>query len=92
MEKLVHQARLPHSCFADDSHHLTVTLAGELLRAEELLELDVAADKARQAAPGSGLEPSSRGTDACHFVDLHRLDKPLHRHRPKGPDGDMAFG
>ena len=55
MEKLVHQARLPHSRFTDDRHHLAATVVGELLRAEELIELGVATDEARQATPGSSL-------------------------------------
>ena len=47
MNELMHQARLAHPCFADDRHHLTVTLAGQLLDALKLLQLDVAANEAR---------------------------------------------
>jgi hypothetical protein len=44
MKKLVHQTRFPRPRVADDCHHLTATTAGERLRAQEPLELDVAAD------------------------------------------------
>ena len=88
----MHQARLPHSRFADDRDHLTATVAGKPLRAEELVELDAAADEARQAAPGSGLESSSRGTGARHLVDLYRIGEPLYRHRAEGLHGEVAFG
>jgi hypothetical protein len=47
MNELANQARLAHPRFADDRHHLTLTVAGKLLRAAELLQLDVAADEAR---------------------------------------------
>ena len=75
-----------------DRHHLTATMAGKLLRAEELLELDVAADETRQATPGSGLEASPRGAGARHLVDLYRIGEPPYRHGAEGLDGDVAFG
>ena len=55
--------------------------AGELLRAAKLLQLEVAADEARQATSGGGLEARSCGAGARHLVDLHRLGEALHRHR-----------
>ena len=91
MNELVHQARLAHARLADDRHHLTVTVAGKLLRAAELLQLDVAADEARQAASGGGLEASSRGAGARHLVDFHRIGEPLHRHGAEGLHLDVAF-
>ena len=56
MNELVHQARLADAGLADDRHHLAVTLLGKLLGAVQLLQLDVAADEARQAASGGGLQ------------------------------------
>jgi hypothetical protein len=47
MNELMHQTRLAHARFADDRHHLTVTLAGKLLDAMNLLQLDIAANEAR---------------------------------------------
>ena len=91
MNELVHQTRLAYPRFADDRHHLTVTVACELLGAAELRQLDIAADKARQAASGGGLEAGSRGTGARHLVDLHRIGEPLHRHGAEGLHGDVAF-
>src|SRR6516162_5121649 len=92
MEKLVHQTRLPHPRFADDRHHLTAAVSGKLLCGVELMELDVPANEAPQAAAGSGLEASSRGTGARYLVDLHRISEPLDRHGAKGLDGDVPFG
>src|SRR5215831_5825263 len=46
MNELVHQTRFAHPRLADDRHHLTLTVAGKLLRAAELLQFDVAADEA----------------------------------------------
>jgi hypothetical protein len=91
MEKLVHQSRLAHPGFADDRHHLTATVAGKPLRAEKLLQLDVAADEARQAAPGSGLKASSRGPGARHLIDWYRIGESLNRHRTEGLRGDVAL-
>jgi hypothetical protein len=47
VDELVEEARLAHPRFADECHHLTLTADGKLLRAAELLQLDVAADEAR---------------------------------------------
>ena len=79
-EKFVRQARLPNPRFADDRYYLAVPEVGKLLRAQQLLELHVAADKACQAAPGSGLEARSRCTLARHLVDLYWIGEPLYRH------------
>src|SRR5439155_5841522 len=46
--ELVDQTRLAHACFADNRRHLPVTVAGELLRSVELLQLGVPADESRQ--------------------------------------------
>src|SRR2546427_6662515 len=58
--ELVDEARLAHSRFADERRHLPVTGAGKLLGAAELLQLSVAADEARQAAPGGRLQAGPR--------------------------------
>jgi hypothetical protein len=92
MKKLVHQPRLAHTRFADDRYHLTATVPGKPLRTEELLELDVAADEARQAAPSRGLEASLCAAGARHLVDLYRIGEPLHRHGAEGLHRDVAFG
>ena len=91
MDEFVHQARLAHPRFADDRRHLTTTLAGKLLRAVQLLQLEVAADEARQATPGGGLEPCSRGAGARHLVNRYRIGESLDRHRAEGLHGDVAF-
>ena len=70
--ELVDEARLAHPRLADDRRHLTVTVAGELLGAAELLQLGVAADEARQPAPGGRLQAGSRRARPRHLVDLHR--------------------
>src|SRR5262249_11486453 len=91
MNELVHQARLTHPRFADDRNHLSKTLAGEMLRATKLLQLDVAADEARQATPGGGLEACSRGASARHLIDRYRVSEPLHRHRAEELHCELAF-
>src|SRR5215510_1013407 len=91
MNEFMHQPRLAHACLANDRHHLTATAASKLLGAAELLQLDVATDKARQTSPKSGLKPSSRGAGACHLVNWQRTRQPLNRYRPEGPDGDVTF-
>ena len=54
-----------------------MTLAGKLLRAPELLQLGVAADEAREPAPGGRLQAGSHGAAASHLEDLHRFAQPL---------------
>ena len=80
MGELVEEARPAHSRFADDRCHLTVTAAGRLLGAAELLQLGVAADEAFQPAPRACLETGPRWACSRHLVDLHRVGQPLHRH------------
>jgi len=91
VEKFVRQARFPYPRFADDRYYLAAPEAGKLLRAQELLELYVAADKACQAASGSGLEAGSRGPLARHLVDLYWIGEPLYRHGTEGTDGNVPF-
>ena len=91
MNEFAHQARLAHPCFTDDRHHLTATVAGKLLGAAELLQFDIAADEARQATTGRGLEASPRGAGARHLIDFHRIGDPLHRYGAKRLHGDVAF-
>jgi hypothetical protein len=51
--ELEDEPRLAHPRLADDRRHLPVTVSGELLGVAELLQLRVAADEARQPAPGA---------------------------------------
>jgi hypothetical protein len=90
--ELVDEARLAHPRLADDRHHLTVTVARELLRAAELLQLGVAADKPRQPTPGGRLQTGPRRARPRHLVDLHRFREPLHRHGAKRFHRDVALG
>src|SRR5712672_1936923 len=89
MNELVYEARLAHPSFPDNRRHLPSTLLDKLLRAEELLQLGVAADEARQAPSRGGLEASTRGTDARHLVNLYQISEPLHRHGP--PEGAHSY-
>ena len=92
MNELVDQARLAHAGFSDHRRHLASTLIGKLLRVEELIQLGVAADEARQAPSRGGLEASARGTNARHLVDLHQISDAFHRHGPaEGTHRDVAF-
>src|SRR5262249_58374034 len=60
--ELVDEARLADSCLADDCRYLTVTIAGKLLGATELVKLGVAADEPRQAPPGGRLQAGAGGS------------------------------
>src|SRR5258705_6485926 len=91
MGKLVDETRLPPARLADYRHDLTVTIAGELLGAAELLHLLVAADEPRQPAPGAGLETGPRRARPRHLVDLNGVGKPLDRHGTERLDRDEAF-
>ena len=91
MKEFAHQARLAHPRFADDRHHLAVTLAGKLLRAAKLLQLDIAANEARQTTFRGDLKASPRVAGTRYFVDLYRIGDPLHRHRAEGLHRDVAF-
>src|SRR6476469_5483301 len=82
MNELVHQARLADACFSDNRRDLASALIGKLLRVEELLQLWVAADEARQAPSSGGLKARARGADARHLVDLHQISEAFHRHGP----------
>ena len=82
MGELVDEARLAHPRLADDRCHLAVTGASELLSAAELLQLSVAADEARQPAPGGDLQAGPGRAGPRHLVDLHSVGEPLHLHRP----------
>src|SRR2546427_4537549 len=96
--ELVDEARLAHSRFADERRHLPVTGAGKLLGAAELLQLSVAADEARQAAPGGRLQAGPRRARPPQLIKLPRAGEPpyphgaprLHLHitpRPRPPIG-----
>ena len=90
--ELVDEARLAHPRLADDRRHLTVTVAGELLGAAELLQLGVAADEPRQPAPGGRLQAGPRRARPRHLVDLHGVGEPLHRHGAERLHLDVALG
>jgi hypothetical protein len=90
MNELVYQARLTHPCFADDRHHLTATAAGKLLGPAEFLQLDVAADEARQTSSQGGLEASSSTLFARgHGVHALRCSHPLERALPETYYGEL---
>src|SRR5205807_7804422 len=89
--EVVDEARLAHPGLADDRHQLTVTGAGQLLRAAEMLQLGVAADEPRQAAPGGRLEASPRRACPRHLVTLPRVGEALDRHGAECLHGDVAF-
>ena len=89
--ELVDEARLAHPGLGNERHNLTMTVAGELLDAAELLKFGIAADEPRQPASGDRLEPGPRRACPCHFVDIHRVGEPLHRHRAERLHGDEAF-
>jgi hypothetical protein len=88
---LAHQARFAYPRFANNRYNLTPAIGGELLGTAKLLQLDVAADEARQATSGSGLQASSRSTNARHFVDLYWIFEPFYRHRTDGFHGNVAL-
>jgi hypothetical protein len=69
-----------------------VTVACELLGAAELLHLGIAADEARQPAPGGRLEAGARRAGPRHLVDLHGVGEPLHRHETQRLHLDIALG
>src|SRR2546426_9289224 len=89
--ELVDEARLAHSRLADDRRHLTVAGTGKLLRAAELLQLGVAPDEARQAAPGGRLQAGARRARPRHPVDLHRGGEPPHPYGAEWLPRDGAF-
>ena len=91
MNEFVHQARLAHARLADDRHYLTAASARKLQRKAELLQLDAAADKARQAPSGGGVEASSRRAGPGHLVNLYWIGEPLYRHEAEGLRDDIAF-
>ena len=74
MNELVHQARLAHPGFADDRRDLASTLSDKLLRVEELLQLGVATDEARQAPSRGGLEAGARGYILKSAMDLNLVN------------------
>ena len=89
--ELVDEARLAHTGLSNERHNLTMTVAGELLDAAELLKFGIATDEPRQPASGARLESGPRRACPCHFVDIHRVGEPLHRHRAERLHGDEAF-
>src|SRR5262245_62902418 len=90
--ELVDEARLADSCLADDCLYLTVTIAGKLLGATELLKLGVAADEPRQAPLGGRLQAGARWTGSCHLVDLDGFAQPLDVDGAESLDLDEALG
>src|SRR4029450_12499178 len=90
--ELVDESRLAHPRLADDRRYLAVTVARELLSVAKLLQLGVAADEARQPAPGAGLQAGPRRACPCHLVDLDSVGEPLDRHRAERSDLDEALG
>jgi len=83
MGELVDEARLAHPRFANHRRHLTVTVARELLRATELLELCVAADEPGQSALSACLKTGPRRARPRHLIDLHGVGESLDRHEAK---------
>jgi hypothetical protein len=49
----------------------------------ELLQLGSAAYKASESTPDGRLEASPRRARSCHFIDLHCVGQPFHRHWPE---------
>jgi hypothetical protein len=54
------RARLADTGLSNEAHNLTMTVAGELLDAAELLKFGIATDEPRQPASGARLEPGPR--------------------------------
>src|SRR5262249_23609983 len=91
MNELAYQARFSYPRFAHNRHHLAASVTGMLAHAAQLLQFDVAADKARQTTLGGHLKASSSGGGTRQLVYLYRLSEPLHRTGTKGLHGDVAF-
>src|SRR4030095_16530986 len=78
LDELVHEARLAHARLADDRHDLAVAGPGQPSGALQLLQLHVATDETREAAPRCGLELRAGRPGPRQLVDVDRTGHPIH--------------
>lgn len=91
VSELVHEAGLAHAGLPHDGHELTTALARESERPADVLNLDVAADEARQPAGSGDMEPASLSAGSGERVDFDGLEQALDCDRPAGGDLNVAF-
>ena len=83
--ELVDQPRLAHPGLADDGDHLAAAGAGLAQDPAQMLDLGVAADEAREAAQGRGLQARARLTRPRQLEDLDRVREALDGDGPERP-------
>ena len=92
MGELVDQPGLAHPRLADDGDYLAAARAGLTQDPAQMLDLRIAARKARQAAQGRGLQACPGLTRPRQLEDLDRLWEALYGNRPQRPHLDVPLG
>ena len=78
------KARLPNPRFPNNRYHLTAAVTRTPQRALELLQLDFAADEARQAASCRNVQAVPRGSGAFTSWTCTGTGSPFTGTRPRG--------
>src|SRR5262245_10806849 len=91
MGELPEETRFADARLSDHGDHLAAALARPVEGISELLQLRVAANKARKPALRGGLEAGAGGPGSYQLEHLDRFNEALYRHWPERGDLDDAL-
>ncbi len=91
LQKLVKEARLPHTRFADDCDYLTAPMSRVLRSTAQMFDFQIASDEAAQPARPRHLQSRPRCTGSSQLEDLDRLCEALHWYRSDMLHLDVAI-